>query len=153
MAESSGIAAVRWREGVVTHRMVRSVMTASVATVSLDTPFKGLAAIMAEHGVNTLAGIITPRDLLRVYLRTDDDIRREILGEVISKYLGCDPDRADVAVTDGIVTLRGEVERKSMVPLAARMARSVDGVVDVVNELAYAIDDSRLPTATELDEP
>ena len=38
----------------MTHRTVRTVMTASVATVSLDTPFKGLAAIMAEHGVNAL---------------------------------------------------------------------------------------------------
>lgn len=226
----------------MTHRTVRAVMTASVATVSLDTPFKGLAAIMAEHGVNALPvldargriagivsqtdlirkeeyqddaaarrpphshhhhaqgagrtardvmsspavtitpdasvvaaarafdrqhvshlvvigadgaleGILTPRDLLKVYLRTDDDIRGEILGEVIAQYLGCDPDRAQVTVTDGIVTLRGEVERKSMIPLAARMARSVDGVVDVVNELAYAIDDSRLPTAADLDEP
>jgi osmotically-inducible protein OsmY len=51
------------------------------------------------------------------------------------------------------VTLRGEVERKSMIPLAARMAQSVDGVVDVVNKLAYAIDDSHLPTAADLDEP
>jgi osmotically-inducible protein OsmY len=49
------------------------------------------------------------------------------------------------------VTLRGEVERKSMVPLAARMARSVDGVVDVENLLAYAVDDTHLPTAAELD--
>ena len=227
----------------MTHRTVRAVMTAAVATVSLDTPFKGLAAIMAEHGVNALpvldpdgriagivsqsdlirkeeyqddpaarrpphsrrrhhhaqaaglnaravmsspaitipaeasivaaarafdrghvshlvvteadgalAGIVTPRDLLKVYLRTDDDIRAEILSEVITKYLGCDPGRAEVAVTDGIVTLRGEVERKSMVPLAARMARSVDGVVEVVNDLAYAVDDSHLPTAAELDE-
>ena len=38
----------------MTHRMVRSVMTASVAMVSLDTPFQGLAAIMADHGVNAL---------------------------------------------------------------------------------------------------
>jgi hypothetical protein len=81
------------------------------------------------------------------------DTGSEILGEVITKYLGCDPDRAEVAVTDGIVTLSGEVERKSMVQLAARMARSVDGVVDVVNELSYAIDDSHLPTAADLDEP
>ena len=225
----------------MTHRPVRAVMTAAVATVSPDTPFKALAAIMAEHGLNalpvldsdghiagivsesdlmrkeeyqdesaarrpphsrrhraqadglaagqvmssppitisaeasivaaarafdrahvshlvvteadgTLAGIVTPLDLLKVYLRTDDEIRDEILGEVITNYLGCDPGRAEVTVTDGIVRLGGEVERKSMVPLAARMARSVDGVVDVVNYLAYATDDTYLPTAAELDE-
>jgi CBS-domain-containing membrane protein len=225
----------------MTHRPVRAVMTAAVTTVSLDTPFKALAAIMAEHGLNALAvldsegriagivsesdlmrkeeyqddgagprpphsrhhraqaegltashvmnspaitisaeasivaaarafdrahvshlvvteadgalaGIVTPLDLLKVYLRTDGEIRGEILDEVITNYLGCDPARAGVTVTDGIVTLRGEVEHKSMVPLAARMARSVDGVVDVVNHLAYAVDDTRLPTAAELDE-
>ena len=225
----------------MTHRPVRAVMTAAVATVSLDTPFKALAAIMAEHGLNalpvldsegriagivsesdlmrkeeyqddpaarrpphshhhraqaegmtagqvmsspaitissgasivtaarafdrahvshlvvteadgTLAGIVTPLDLLKVYLRTDGEIRDEILDEVITNYLGCDPGRAEVTVTNGIVTLRGEVERKSMVPMAVHMARSVDGVVDVVNHLAYAVDDARLPTAAELDE-
>jgi len=224
----------------MSHRPVRAVMTASVATVSLDTPFKAVAALMAEHGLNalpvlnkdgqvagivsesdlirkeeyqddpaarrpphsqhhraqsqsltasqvmsspaisispdasivaaarefdrahvshlvvteadgTLAGMVTPLDLLKVYLRTDGEIRHEILDEVITNYLGCDPGRAEVTVTDGIVTLRGEVERKSMVPLAARMARSVDGVVDVENLLAYAVDDTHLPTAAELD--
>ncbi len=226
----------------MTRHTVRAVMTPSVATASMDTSFKSLAAMMAARGVNalpvldaegriagivsqtdlirkeeyaddpaarrpprshqhraraggltagdvmsspavtiapeasivaaarvfdrghvshlvvteadgTLAGIVTPRDLLKVYLRADGDIRSEILGEVIAHYLGCDPDRAEVAVVDGVVTLRGEVERKSMVPLAARMTRSVHGVVDVVNELAYAIDDSHLPTAADLDKP
>ena len=108
--------------------------------------------LVVTEADGTLAGIVTPRDLLKVYLRTDDDIRSEILGEV-TKYLGSDPDRAEVAVLDGIVTLRGEVERKSMVPLAARMTRSVDGVVHVVNQLAYAIDDSHQPMAADLDEP
>jgi osmotically-inducible protein OsmY len=55
-------------------------------------------------------------------------------------------------VTDGTVTLRGEVERKSMVPLAARTARSIDGVVEVENHLAYAVNDTHLPKAAELDE-
>jgi CBS domain-containing protein len=220
----------------MTHRTVRDVMTASIATVSPDTAFKSLAELLVEQGVNALpvldadgrvvgivsqsdllrkeeysddpaaqrpphsrhhraqataltagdvmsspavtispeasvveaarvfdrrhlahlvvtgadgavVGILTPRDLLRVYLRSDDDIRDEIAGDVITNYLGCDPARADVTVTDGVVTLRGEVEHKSMVPLAARLARSVDGVVDVVNELGYAVDDSHRPMA------
>ncbi len=224
----------------MTHRAIRTVMTAPVTAVSPDTPFKTLVAIMAEHGLNavavlddagriagivsesdlmrkeeyqedlavrrpphshehrvraegltagqvmsspaitisaqdsivaaarafdrahvshlvvteadgSLAGIVTPRDLLKVYLRTDSEIGDEIRDEVIASYLGCDPGRAAITVTDGIVTLAGEVERKSMVPMAARMARSVDGVVDVVNQLSYAVDDTHLPTAGELD--
>jgi hypothetical protein len=37
-----------------------------------------------------------------------------------------------------------------MIRLAVKMARSVDGVVDVVDRLTYAIDDSRLPSAPDL---
>jgi CBS domain-containing protein len=108
--------------------------------------------LVVAEADGTLAGIVTPLDLLKVYLRTDGEIRHEILNEVIANYLGSDPGRAEVTVADGVVTLRGEVERKSMVPLAERMARSVDGVVDVQNHLAYAVDDTHLPTAAELDE-
>jgi CBS domain-containing protein len=63
------------------HRTVRAVMTATVATVSLDTPFKGLAAITAEHGVNALpvldgegrlAGVVSQTDLIRKEEYQDD---------------------------------------------------------------------------------
>lgn len=55
-----------------------------------------------------------------------------------------------VDVTEGMVTLAGEVEQKSMIPLAVRMSRSVDGVVDVADELTFAVDDTHLPPATDL---
>ena len=108
---------------------------------------------MVAHPDGTVAGIISPRDLLKVYLRSDDEIRAEIVDDVIAGYLGCDPALVDVAVTDGNVALRGQVEHKSMVPLAARMTRAVDGVVSVTAELDYAVDDSRRPMASELDAP
>lgn len=68
------------------HRTVRAVMTASVATVILDTPFKGLAAIMAEQGVNALpvldeqgqlAGIVSQTDLIRKEEYQDDPAARQ----------------------------------------------------------------------------
>jgi CBS domain-containing protein len=119
------------------------------AARSLDRHHVGHLVVAEEDG--SLAGIISPRDLLKVYLRTDEDIRGEILGDIIIKYLGTDLERVKVAVDGGIVTLRGEVEHKSMVPLAARLTRAVDGVVDVKAILSYAIDDSHLPTASDLD--
>lgn len=137
------------------------VMSSPAITISSDASIVAAARsfdrahvshLVVTDADGTLAGIVTPLDLLKVYLRTDGEIRHEILDEVITNYLGCHPGRAEVTVRDGIVTLRGEVERKSMVPLAARMARSVDGVADVENHLAYAIDDTHLPTAAELDE-
>jgi CBS-domain-containing membrane protein len=139
----------------------REVMSSPAVTIGADASIVAAARAFDREHISHLvvtapdgavAGIVTPRDLLKVYLRSDDDIRGEVLVEVIGHCLGCDPDRARVTVVNDIVTLRGEVERKSMIPLAERLVRATDGVVDVVNELAYAVDDSRLPTAADLDE-
>jgi osmotically-inducible protein OsmY len=50
----------------------------------------------------------------------------EILDEVFTRYLGTNPALVRVTVTEGRVTLAGEVEKKIMIPLAVRMSRSVD---------------------------
>lgn len=136
------------------------VMSSPVFTISPDASVVEAARAFDRHHVGhlvvagedgSLEGIVSPRDLLRVYLRTDEDIRGEILGEIITKYLGCDPKRVEVAVHDGVVTLRGEVGHKSMVALTARLTRAVDGVVDVTADLSYAVDDSHRPVPTDLD--
>jgi len=69
---------------------------------------------------------------------------------VLTDYVGTNPALVDVSVTEGVVTLRGEVEKKSMIPLAVQMTRAVDGVVHVVNRLTFAIDDTHLPLAADL---
>ena len=92
-----------------------------------------------------LLGVVTARDLLRVFLRPDAAIKTEISRDVLSRYLGTNPVLVEVDVTDGVVRLTGELERKSMLPAALRAARAVDGVIDVESQLGYAIDDIRLP--------
>jgi hypothetical protein len=52
-----------------------------------------------------------------------------------------------VTVVDGVVTLEGTVDRKSLVPVAVRLTKAVDGVVDVIERLNYSFDDE---TATEV---
>ena len=137
---------------VMTSPAVTITPQASVVAAARALDRRHVHHLVVADADGTLVGIISAHDLLRVYLRSDEDIRAEIVAGVIAGYLGCDPARTEVAVRDGIVTLRGEVERKSMVPLAARLARDVDGVVDVVADLAYAVDDGHLPTAADLGE-
>jgi hypothetical protein len=48
------------------------------------------------------------------------------------------------------VTLDGEVENRSMIPLAVRMTYAVDGVVDVINGLAFEVDDGHRPMAADM---
>jgi len=85
--------------------------------------------------------VVTARDLLRIFLRPDAAIKAEIVNDVLSRYLGASPAQAQVEVTDGVVRLTGELERKSMLPAALRAVRAVDGVIDVESHLGHAIDD------------
>lgn len=78
-----------------------------------------------------LEGIVSRADLLKVFLRDDEDVAEEIRREVVS-YLFPSPESAVlVEVRDGVVTLGGRARDTSLVPVAARLVRAVEGVVDV----------------------
>ncbi len=131
-------------------RTARDVMTSPAITVPPDATIVEAARLMDRYRITRLvvvgpdgrlAGIVTPRDLLRVYLRSADEIGAEIVGEVLTSFR-TNPARVNVTVADGVVTLDGELEKKSMIPLAIRMVHAVDGVVDVVDRLSFATDDT-----------
>lgn len=128
------------------------LMTSPAVTIGPDEDVVRAARLMEEHRVNRLpvvdehghlAGIVSRSDLLSVFLRSDDQIRSEVTEDVILGMLWVDPDGLDVSVRRGMVTIRGEVETRSVADLIGRLARRVDGVVGVVNELAYTRDDRR----------
>jgi CBS domain-containing protein len=89
-----------------------------------------------------LVGIVSRRDLLRLFTRPDAEIRSEILEDVLLRTLWIDPREVDVSVLDGVVRLCGTVEARSVADLVGRVVRGTDGVVDVVNEIGYVRDDS-----------
>jgi CBS domain-containing protein len=140
-------------EGVV----AREIMTKPPITVRSDTTLPQAARLMQERNVRRLvvvdergkiAGIVSRSDLLQVFLRTDDELREEVLSTIPSMLLS-DPDSVQVAVRWNVVTLSGEVDRKSDAEIFARMTRELDGVVDVVNGLKYRWDDSdSMPVAS-----
>jgi CBS domain-containing protein len=147
--ESRARAAGLTAKELMTSPPVTITQDASVIEAARELDRHHVRHLIVTDGTGRLAGIVTPRDLLKVYLRSDDEIRDEIVRDVITKYLGTDPARVKVAVADGVVTMSGEVEHKSMVGLAVRMAASVDGVVHVAGELAFAVDDDHVPPALD----
>jgi CBS domain-containing protein len=150
----------RWPDRVRARgRTARDVMTSPAVTVTPEASVVEAARLMDRRRIKhlivagadgRLAGIVTPRDVLRVYLRPDDEIRMEIVRDVLVGYLGTNPLLVKVDVADGQVTLQGEVEKKSMVPLAVRMTQAVDGVVAVTDRLTFAVDDTHRPAAADL---
>lgn len=91
-----------------------------------------------------LMGIVTRGDLLGVFLRSDHDIRKEVVEEVLVRTLWLEPNAIDVSVHGGVVALSGTLQRRSDVPLTVRFVSRIDGVVDVLDHLGYEEDDSRL---------
>jgi osmotically-inducible protein OsmY len=75
--------------------------------------------------------------VLAVYDRPDDEIRREILGNVIVREFGQDPDQFTVGVQAGVVTLAGSPESVELGHDLVRKMRHVQGVVAVRDRLSY----------------
>ena len=147
----------RRRERAVAHGTVASdVMSAPAVTITPDAPLAEAAKLMQHKNVHRLVvvdatgrlvGIVSRSDLLRVYLRSDDDLHRQITGEVIRAILLPGSEVPDVDVELGIVTLSGEVDRRSDVGILIRLVQELDGVVAVQDRLRYRWDDSNV-TAT-----
>ncbi|MGC0343142.1 CBS domain-containing protein [Streptomyces sp. SLBN-8D4] len=115
-------------------------MTAPAVTVRADETLARAARIMARGRVKrlpvvdadgVLEGVVSRSDLLKVFLRDDEDIASEVRHQVVA-FLFPDPEEPiRVAAHDGVVTLTGLVRDTSIVPVAARLVRAVEGVVDV----------------------
>ena len=130
----------------------RDLMTRPAVTVVRATTIDEAARLMAARDITRLVvtdadgyfldGIVTRSDLLSAYVATDGEILRRVRMDVIQQALWDDPFSVEVTVTDGVVTLAGELDNRSLVPIAERLTREVDGVVDVHNQLTWAYDDT-----------
>ena len=148
-----GTAQARRRAGA---GVARDLMTAPAVTIDERTSIVRAAKQMDHHQVKRLpvvdelgrlVGIVSRHDLVKAFLRSDDDIRDEVAVDVLDHTLSIQPSAVSVTVLDGVVTLDGTVSRKSLVPIAVRLTKAVDGVVDVVERLDYSFDDE---TAAEV---
>jgi predicted transcriptional regulator len=126
-------------------------MTSPAVTIASDTVLSMAARLMKEKNLRRLvvvdkrgriAGIASRSDLLMVFLRTDEELREEIVSELIPALLPLSNDAIDVEVRWNVATLSGAVARKSDADVLTRLTRGLDGVVGVVDELTYNWDDT-----------
>lgn len=130
-----------------------ALMSSPVITVDPDASLATAARLMEQHQVKRLpvverghlVGIVARRDLLRRYLRPDEEIAHEIRDDVLRRRMWIDPTEIQVSVADGHVALHGLADRRSTAILAVRLAARVDGVVGVSDELTWRIDDLAVP--------
>ncbi|MGW0117932.1 CBS domain-containing protein [Streptomyces sp. NPDC003327] len=120
------------------------LMTSPALTIAPEASLPQAARLMATHRVKrlpvvdsggTIQGIVSRSDLLKVFLRPDDDLAAEVRRDVVEHLFPLSGPHVDVRVDAGVVSLSGQVRDISLAPLAERLARAVEGVVDVRCEL------------------
>jgi CBS domain-containing protein len=84
-----------------------------------------------------LAGIIGRADVLAVFDRSDEQIRKEVTDDVICQEFGAGPRQFAVTVQAGVVTLEGNAETAALGHVIVRKVRHVQGVVAVRDRLSY----------------
>lgn len=135
-------------------QVARELMTSPAVTIEPDASIAEAVRLMHRRNVKRLSvvdpegrsvGIVSRGDLLEVFRRSDDEIRREVIEEVIEGALWTAPGSFRVQVTDGVVHIAGDVERRSDVAVAERLIVHLEGVVGVRSELTYRVDDRRIP--------
>ncbi|MFR9777893.1 CBS domain-containing protein [Micromonospora sp. MS34] len=129
------------------------LMTAPAVTTTPRASLPAAARLMDREVVKRLpvlddlgrlVGIVTRGDLLRVHLRTDAEIREDVVQQVLRRVLAVRDGLVTVQVRDGEVTLDGRLDRRTAVELAGRLAAQVAGVVQVHNTVGYDVDDTSL---------
>jgi CBS domain-containing protein len=126
-------------------RTAAEAMTAPAITIGPRRPLAEAAASMLDHRISrlpvvddgTLVGIVTRADLVRAFIRPDEDIAREIKDDVIVRSLWISPEDIDVEVEDGEVTIGGTVDTKADAELIPSFAERVPGVVSVASTLSW----------------
>jgi CBS domain-containing protein len=127
--------------------MAGDLMTCPAVAVGPDDTLERAARLMYTRKVKRLpvidangrlVGIVSRADLLAVFDRADEEIRQEILDQVIRCDLLTDPADFTVTVKDGIVTLAGEAETGEFGRDVVQRVRHVSGVVAVRDRLSYS---------------
>lgn len=84
-----------------------------------------------------LVGYVSRADLVRAeLLRSDAQIREDIIGQVISTWMSVDPATVDVDVQDGIVKLIGQLETAAVLGQLVHLVAQVPGVVGIDDRLS-----------------
>ena len=130
------------------HRlMAEHLMSAPAITIHPDATIGAAADSMTRHHIKrlpvvdsdgTLIGLVSRRDLLRVFLVPDAEIVRQVR-ELLAEVLPGESAGITVAAHGGIVTLTGpQTASVQHGPLAAAidLAWDIDGVVDVIDHVS-----------------
>lgn len=127
------------------------LMSTPAITITPASTVVAAARLMARHDVKWLpvvdedgglVGVVARRDLLSVFVRDDGEIADSVRRELDSRLVWLNPGEIGVTVEDGVVTLSGAVEQRTYRDVLVELVQRLDGVVDVRDDLTWAVDDT-----------
>lgn len=137
---------------MATAELVGEAMTSELVVTQKDALVSAAAQVMIERAVKRLpvvdeaghlVGVISRTDVLRVFARSDEEIKRDVEGMLGTVLLRDEVAAVTVSVIGGVVELTGDVDsRRDAVVLAGVVGR-LNGVVRVDNHLTWQVDESR----------
>jgi len=125
-----------------------ALMTSPAITIRPDATIPAAARVMNTDHISRLpvvdedgklVGIVSRRDLLSIFLRSDAEIAHDAR-QVLDELPLADAKAVIAEVKHGVVTLTGTLrpeadDEQDLMPLTLRLIWDIDGVVDVVNRL------------------
>jgi CBS-domain-containing membrane protein len=128
------------RSGKALATRVSDMMTRDPFSTTAEMPLNTAASLMFEHHLKVmpvvdsakrLVGTVTRSQVLNVFLRSDESIRREVvrelrlLPEIIRGIVQAE-------VRDGVVYIRSDADKESAAELLTQTVSAIPGVVGVV---------------------
>jgi CBS-domain-containing membrane protein len=140
-------------------RTAGEAMSAPATTIEPWKPVQEAARLMSGYAINRLpvvdehgilVGIVTRNDIVRAFIRSDAEILSEIEDDVIQNTLWISPGRVSVTVSQGEVTLTGQVETELDAELLPAFVERVPGVVGVTAKLTAEREGKREGTGSKV---
>ena len=132
------------------------LMTAHVVTTTPDASLPVAARQILDHQVKRLPvvdtrghmiGIVSRSDILQVFLRSDESIRREVADNLSRHVASSRSLRVEVGVRAGVVNLSGENDSGDSAWSLVQLAAGVPGVVGVQSHLKFGGARARVTSA------
>jgi len=136
----------------------RQLMTSPAITTTPSATLDDVARLMARRHVRTLpvvdrqgalVGMIARADVIRIFLRADEEILAEVETDVLCSFDANVRRAVRATVAEGVVTLAGQVPNALTAKALVHRVRQLTGVLDVRDELAFELDDSILPRRSQ----
>jgi CBS domain-containing protein len=132
-------------------------MTSPAITVLRRETIASAARTMTDKQINRLivtdddgklVGLVSRADLVRAYVRSDDELANTIREDVLLRILWLDPAAFNVRVHDGVATITGHVERRSTAEMVEQSIKMVPGIVRVDADVTWSLDEERIRPST-----